>query len=394
MTYHFADRVLNLQPSAIREILKFTSQPGIISFAAGNPAPDAFPAAEIAEITAKIFRERPVEALQYSITEGYTPLRDRLKGHMAEKHNAFRPGDELIVTSGAQQVIELTAKALCNEGDVIICEAPSFIGSLNAFRSNNVRLCGIPLLTDGMDLEALESALKREKTARFIYTIPNFQNPSGITTSLEKRREIYRLAKQYGVMILEDNPYGDIRFAGEHISPIKSLDEDGIVVYAGSFSKILSPGMRVGWCVAPAEVAAKITVCKQVADVHSNILAQLIADEFMGKADFEGHLARIREIYRRKATLAMSLIDKHLCPQVSYNPVEGGLFIWCGLPEGVNMPAFCKKAVENRVAVVPGNAFLVDESEPCDSFRINFSTPADEQLKEGMGILGSILDLS
>ncbi|MDR1891679.1 MAG: PLP-dependent aminotransferase family protein [Oscillospiraceae bacterium] len=388
MNYHFADRVLTLQPSAIREILKFTSFPGIIPFAAGNPAPEAFPVAQIAEITANIFRERPVEALQYSVTEGYMPLRDRLKRHMAEKHGAFRRGDELIITSGAQQVMELTAKTLCNEGDVILCEAPSFIGSLNAFRSFNARLCGIPLQPDGMDLEALKTALQREKNVRFIYVIPNFQNPAGITTSLEKRREIYRLAKRFDVMILEDNPYGDIRFSGEDIPPIKSLDEDGIVVYAGSFSKILSPGMRVGWCVAPAEVCAKIIVCKQVSDVHSNILAQLIADEFMGKTDFQGHLTRIRDIYRRKATLAMKLIDRHLCPRVSYNPVEGGLFIWCKLSEGINMPDFCRKALENRIAVVPGNAFLVDESEPCDSFRINFSTPTEKQLIVGMEVLG------
>jgi len=391
MNYHFADRVLTLQPSAIREILKFTSLPGIIPFAAGNPAPEAFPAAEVSEIAAGILRDRPVDALQYSITEGYPPLRDRLKRHMAEKHHAFRETDELIITSGAQQAVELSAKALCNEGDVVLCEAPSFIGSLNAFRSNNLRLVGIPLLSDGMDLDALETALKREKNVRLIYIIPNFQNPSGVTTSAEKRREIYRLAKQYQVMILEDNPYGELRFSGAHIPPVKSLDQDGIVVYAGSFSKVLSPGMRVGWCAAPAPVIAKLTVCKQVADVHTNIFAQMIADEFMGKNDYEGNMARISDICSRKATLVMEMADRFLAPAVQVYPVEGGLFLWCKLPAGIDMPDFCKTAVERKVAVVPGNAFLIDESQPCDCFRINFSTPTDDQLREGMEILGGVL---
>lgn len=387
MDYTFADRVGALKPSAIREILKYTSKPGIIPFAAGNPAPEAFPVDDIARISAKIFSERPVDALQYTVTEGYTPLREHLKGYMKRTHNIGRDFDELIITSGANQVMELTAKVLCNEGDTVICENPSFIGSLNAFRAFGLKLRGVPMEADGMDMEALECALKEEKNAKFIYTIPNFQNPSGVTMSMEKRKKVYELARKYNIMILEDNPYGDIRFAGEHIPAIKSFDEDGRVIYAGSFSKVLSPGMRVGYAIAPGEVMAKLIVCKQTSDVHTNIWAQIVAYEFMTACDYEGHLQKNRGIYRKKANLMMDLLDDKLAPKITYNKPAGGLFIWCRLPGHADMPSFCKEAVMNGVATVPGNAFSVDEEESCQYFRVNFSTPTDEQLRKGVDIL-------
>lgn len=391
MKYVFADRVSSLQPSAIREILKYTSDPSVISFAAGNPAPEAFPVEEVREISDKLMRENPIGVLQYAVTEGYTPLRGHLSEYMKRKHNIGRDFDQLLITSGAQQAMDLASKSLCNEGDTVLCESPSFIGSLNAFRSYGLKLCGIPMQDDGMDLDALEQAMKREKRARFLYTIPNFQNPSGITMSMEKRRQVYELAKRYGILILEDNPYGDIRFAGEHIPAIKSLDEEGIVIYVGSFSKVLSPGMRVGYAIAPAPIIAKMTVCKQTSDVHTNIWSQMVAYEFMTGYDYEAHLGRIRKIYEHKAGLMMDCFDRELGDRLTCNRVEGGLFLWPTLPEGIDMPAFCKEAVQHKVAVVPGNAFLMDEEEPCQSFRINFSTPTDEQLERGLAILGDLV---
>lgn len=391
MNYLFADRVASLQPSAIREILKYTSDPSVISFAAGNPAPEAFPVEQVQEISERLMRENPIGALQYAVTEGYAPLREYVAGYMKQKHNIGREFDQLIITAGAQQVMDLAAKSLCNEGDTVICESPSFIGSLNAFRSYGLKLCGVPMQDDGMDIDALEQALKTEKRARFIYTIPNFQNPSGITMSMEKRRRVIELAKQYGVLVLEDNPYGDIRFAGEHIPAIKSMDEDGIVIYAGTFSKVLSPGMRVGYAIAPASIIAKMIVCKQTSDVHTNIWAQMVAYEFMKGCDYEGHLERIRKVYEHKAGLMMACFDRELGQRLTCSRVEGGLFLWPTLPDGIDMPAFCKQAVQNKVAVVPGNAFLMDEKEPCQSFRINFSTPTDQQIEQGMAILGKLV---
>lgn len=390
MEYTFANRVAGLKPSAIREILKFTSQPGYIPFSAGNPAPDAFPVDDIARLSAKLFETHPIDALQYSITEGYGPLRTHLMSYMKEKHNVGRDFDDILITTGANQVMELTAKVLCNEGDTVICENPSFIGSLNAFRSYGVKLRGVEMEADGMDMNALEQALQEEKRARFIYTIPNFQNPTGVTMSYEKRRQLYALAKKYGVLILEDNPYGDTRFAGEDVPCIKSLDEDGLVIYCGSFSKVMAPGMRVGYAIAPGPVFSKLVVCKQVVDVHTNIWSQIIAHGFMTECDYDGHLKKNQALYGKKARYTMDLMDKHLAPYISYQPIEGGLFLWCRLPDGVDMNAFCKEAVNRKVATVPGSAFLMDESEPCQCFRINYSTPTDQQIAQGMEILGRL----
>ena len=259
MDYNFSEKVSHLQASAIREILKFTSDPEVISFAAGNPAPEAFPVDEIDRISKEIFAQDPILALQYSITEGYPKLREQLKAWMQREGNFDPERDELIITSGAQQANELTAKVLCDEGDTLVCEAPSFIGSLNAFKSYNVDLHGVTLDEDGINIEELEKVLK-EKNVRLIYLIPNFQNPTGRTTSLEKRKQVYELAKKYGAVILEDNPYGDLRFAGENIKSIKSLDKDGIVVYSGTFSKVLAPGIRVGYVSGPKEIIQKISI--------------------------------------------------------------------------------------------------------------------------------------
>lgn len=390
MDYRFSDRISSLQPSAIREILKATSDPGVVPFAAGNPAPEAFPIDEVREISARILQERPIDALQYGVTEGYTPLRETIAEYMKKNHNIGRDFDRVMITSGAQQTMDLTTKVLCNEGDVVICEAPSFIGSLNCFRSYNARLRGIPVEDDGINLEELERALKEEKNVKFIYVIPNFQNPSGVTMSLEKRKGVYELAKKYGVLILEDNPYGDLRVAGEPLPSIKSFDEDGIVIYAGSFSKIFAPGVRVGFVIAPEKLAAKMTVGKQVSDVHTTIYCQLLINEWMNNYDVTAHLEKIRGIYRKKLNLMCDMIDRELGDFVTYVRPEGGLFIWCKLPEHVDMPAFCQTAVENKVAVVPGSAFMINESDPTQCIRLNFSTPTDDNIIKGMEILGEV----
>ena len=388
MEYKISDRVQTLKPSAIREIFKYAADPTVVSLSAGNPAPEAFPVKEVAEISARIMAERPVDVLQYGLTEGYLPLRQHLTAYMKEKHQVGRDFDDILITSGAQQVMDLTTKSLCNEGDVVICEAPSFIGSLNTFRSYNARLRGVPMESDGMDMNELERALKEEPRAKFIYTIPNFQNPSGITMSLEKRKQLYALAKQYGVMILEDNPYGDLRYAGEALPTIKSFDEEGIVLYAGSFSKVISPGMRVGYAIGPKPVLAKMTVCKQGQDVHTNIWSQVLCHRFMTEYDYEAHLDGLRALYTKKRAFLLDLMEKNLAPHITWDPFDGGLFAWCHLPAGVDMQAFVQKALEKKVCVVPGTAFLTDENEPCDAFRINFSTPTDEQLQKGIELLG------
>jgi len=226
---------------------------------------------------------------------------------------------------------------------------------------------------------------------KFIYTIPNFQNPSGITMSLEKRKKLYELAKKYEVMILEDNPYGDLRYEGEALPTIKSFDEDGIVMYAGSFSKVISPGMRVAYAIGPKAVIQKMTVCKQGQDVHTNIWSQVLCYRFMTEYDFDAHLENLRAIYTKKRQLLLDLMEEHLAPHITWDDFNGGLFAWCHLPEGIDMMTFVRKALEKKVCVVPGTAFLTSENEPCDAFRINFSTPTDEQLTKGIKLLGETI---
>ena len=391
MNYPFSDKVLALKPNAIREILKSASDPDVISLSAGNPAPDAFPVDAIREISERLLREDPIGVLQYGVSEGYDPLRNTLKAYLKNKHGIGSDSDELIIVSGAQQVMDIAAKTFLNEGDVLICEAPSFVGSLNTFRSYNANLVGVPVEPDGMDMDALEQALIANPRAKLIYTIPNFQNPSGVTMSLEKRRRMYELAKAHGCLIIEDNPYGDLRYSGEDVPAIKSFDTEQIVIYSGSFSKVISPGIRVGFMVADRAAMAKMIICKQGQDVHTAMWSQMLCCELMTKYDFESHLDYLRDLYRVKAQLCMDLLDRYVVPSgIHYNKIEGGLFIWCDLPESVDMLDFCKKLTERKVCVVPGNAFLTDSSAECHSFRINFSTPTDEQLTEGIRIIGEL----
>lgn len=383
----FSDKVAGVAPSAIREILKFTADPTVISFAAGNPAPEAFPTQKITEISAEIFREEPINALQYSVTEGYPKLRKWLEDDLRAK-NIFKDGDMLIVTAGAQQAIEVTAKILCNEGDVIICENPSFIGSLNSFRSYGVNLIGVSMDEQGMKPDELEAVLRANPKTKFIYTIPNFQNPTGNTTTLERRKEVLALAKKYGVYVLEDNPYGALRFAGEDVACYKELDDSKNVIYAGTFSKVLAPGLRVGYLCADAELVSKAVVGMQTSTVHTNIWAQILAYRFVTEVDFNQHIKGLQEIYRGKYKRMADGLKANLPDFVQLSQPQGGLFIWATIPEKYDMNKFCVEAVKRKVAVVPGNAFNADENEVSHSFRLNFSTPTNEQIDKGCEILG------
>ena len=261
MEYKFSDRVQTLKPSAIREIFKYAADPSVVSLSAGNPSPEAFPVKEIDALSQSLRRAADRRAAVQRDGGLPRPARDDRVLHEG-KHNVGRSFDAVLVTSGAQQVMDLLTKSVCNEGDVVICERRASSARSTASAPTNARLRGVPMEPDGMDMDKLETALREEPRARFIYTIPNFQNPSGITMSWKSAKQMYSLAKKYGVLILEDNPYGDLRFSGEHVPPIKSLDEDGIVVYCGSFSKVISPGIRVGYAIGPQELLQKMIVCK------------------------------------------------------------------------------------------------------------------------------------
>jgi len=397
MEYRFSNKLAALKPSAIREIFKSLTDPSIIAFAAGNPAAESFPIDEMAEISREIYATSAVTALQYGTTEGYMPLRKAIADRQRAKFGIGKTGedglgfaDTTIIVSGGNQGLELTCKAFCNEGDVVICEDPSFIGALNSFRSNGAVTLGVPLLDDGIDTAALEEMLKTEKRAKLLYLIPTFQNPAGITSTLENRKKVYELAKKYGIMILEDNPYGELRFAGTDVPTYKSFDTEGIVVYCSSFSKILSSGMRIGYLTAPEAVMQKIVVAKQVEDVHTNMFFQMLCYKYMTERDFDGHIEDVRAIYRRKCGIMLSALDKELPASMKFTRPEGGLFVWCTLPASIEMNEYVKRCLARKVALVPGSAFTPVIGAPCNSVRMSYSTATDEQIVEGCRILGEV----
>ncbi len=390
MEYNISNKLSGMKPSAIREIFKSLTDPRIIAFAAGNPAAESFPAKEFSEISRDIFENNAITALQYGITEGYPPLRELLKARLSERFGCSSERDTFLVVSGGQQGIELTCKVMCNEGDVVICENPSFIGALNAFRSNGAIPVGVPLEDDGMNIEALERVIKENKRAKLIYTIPTFHNPSGITTSLEKRKKIYELARENSLVIIEDNPYGELRFSKDELPTIKSLDEDGIVVYCGSFSKVLSAGMRVGFVAANEKIASKLVVAKQVEDVHTNQFFQMLCAEYINRYSIDEHIAEIRALYLKKSRLMLKALEEYMPKSVKYTRPEGGLFLWCTLPDGISLDEFVKRSLERFVAVVPGTAFNCDELAPSSSFRLTYATPSEDDIVKGVKILAEV----
>ncbi len=391
MKYQFSAAMQDMKPSAIREIFKSLGQPGAISLAAGNPAPESFPSEQMAQIAADIFENRAATALQYGTTEGYTPLREQVAARLNARFGIDTDHNMTVITSGGQQAIELACKTFCNAGDVVICENPSFIGALNAFRSLGARPVGVELEEDGLSIEGLEAALKAHPNAKMIYVIPTFQNPAGLTTSLAKRRAIYALAQRYDVMILEDNPYGDLRFAGEDLPTIKSMDTDGRVIYCGTFSKILSAGMRVGFVCGNEQAIQKMVVAKQTEDVHTNLFFQMLCAEYMTRYDLDAHIEGIRALYRDKCGCMLEALDCHMPKSVRYTRPDGGLFLWCTLPDSVPLAEFVAQASENKVFVVPGTTFNCDLTAPSQSFRLNYSTPSKEQIEQGVATLGKIL---
>lgn len=392
MNYDFSDKVKDMQPSAIREIFKFLSDPNMISLAAGNPSAASFPIEKIRAISEQIFLTCPVDALQYSVTEGYAPLRAQVAQRLKERFSIGTDYDDVIITTGGQQGIDLTAKVLCNEGDTVICENPSFIGALNAFRSYNTKLVGVDVEPDGINVEMLEKALRENPRTKLIYLIPTFQNPSGVTMSYEKRRAVMALAEKYNTVILEDNPYGELRFDGEDVPTLKSMDANGRVLYCSSFSKILSAGMRVGFVCGNRELIQKIVVVKQVNDVHTNIFFQMLASKFIEIYGLDEHIASIRALYRAKTSLMIGELEKNFGDTLTFVRPQGGLFIWCTLPEGYDSALFTRRALENMVAVVAGNTFSPDKDAVSRSFRLNYSTPSDEQIIEGVARLKKTFD--
>ena len=349
-----------------------------------------FPNDELAEIAADILKNNAKTALQYGVTEGYAPLRKWVRDRLIAQ-GVLNDCDDVIIVSGGQQGIDLATKSLINAGDGVVCEEPSFIGGLNCFRSFNAELFGVPVLSDGLDTERLEELLKAHKNIKLLYTISTFQNPSGITITEEKRKKILELADKYDFLIYEDNPYGELRFKGDDVPTLKSMDKSGRVIYFGSFSKILSPGMRIGFTSAPEKLLERMIICKQTEDVHTNVLSQMIAYEYVTRYSIDEHIAKARALYGKKCELMMSCMDKYFPKEVSHTCPEGGIFLYCSMPKGIDCKEVMKRALDKGVAFVPGNACMLDDKGVYSDFRMNYSLASEEQIETGIKALGEVL---
>lgn len=384
----FAKRLDNVTGSAIRAIFALLTQPGMISFAGGNPAPESFPAEDIAQISAELIRANGCNILQYGGTPGIERLKETVLG-MVARRGIKASMEEVIITSGSTQGIGLAAKVLCNPGDVILAESPTFLGALQTFLTYEANVVGVDMDEQGMIVDTLEEKIIKHRP-RFVYTIPTFQNPSGRTMPTERRKKLLEVCVKHGVLVLEDDPYCDLRYSGEPVPPIKSMDESGQVIYLLSFSKIISPGLRVGATIADKRIIDKYNICKQGEDLHTANLSQEIVDAYMKTGKADGHIAAVCEDYRVKRDAMLAKLAQF--PQgVKYTKPDGGLFIWASLPEGVSALELFKQSVDAGVAFVPGTHFYPEGGHD-NTFRLNFSMATLEQIDKGMDILKSVIE--
>jgi 2-aminoadipate transaminase len=387
-----------MSSSAIREILKFTQAPDVISFAGGLPAPEVFPVEAFKKACQNVLDKFGSQALQYSPTEGYLPLREMIVRHTKRFGLNVNP-DNVLITSGSQQALDLLGKILINPGDRILVESPTYLGALQAWNSYGAEYVAVPFDDMGMRTDALEEALRLGP--KFIYVLPNFQNPTGVTLSFDRRKELIALADQYGVPIVEDDPYGQLRYAGDHIPPVVVLDGEyrnnnhdpcyyGNVIYLSTFSKTLAPGIRLAWVVAPPEVIRKMVQGKQGADLHTSTFNQMVAFDVARGGFLDEHVKKICEIYGERRNFMLNALETHFPPNVHWTRPEGGMFLWVTLPESLNAQEVLKKAVERKVALVPGGPFHATGGGE-NTMRLNFSNASPEKIQEGISRLGQVL---
>lgn len=390
MEISFSQRAEGLKASEIRELLKLTEMPEIISFAGGLPAPELFPVKEMKKVMQNILDEDGIGTMQYSTTEGFKPLRKIIANQRMVNSGVHVTGDDIIITSGSQQGIEFSAKMFVNEGDTIVCESPSYMGALNAFRAYRPKFTEIEMDENGMIIEKLEEELKKNKKVKMIYTIPDFQNPTGITMSDDRRKKLAELASKYKVPVIEDNPYGELIFEGTTHPSIKSFDKDGWVIYLGTYSKTFCPGFRIGWICASPEVLQKYVIIKQGADLQSSSLDQRATAKFMETYDLGKHIDDIKKVYGKRRTLMLRSIDEYFPKEIKHTNPYGGLFAWVELKEGLSSKKILEEALKEKVAYVPGGSFFPNGGRD-NHFRLNYSCMSEEKIVEGIKRLGKVL---
>jgi len=391
MAVRFARRMEGVRPNAIGDLLRHGADPELVSFAGGYPAPELFPIAELRAVYASLLGGDDRNVLQYTVSHGLPSLRRHIAARMTRDGVTCTP-DEVLVLHGAQQGLDLVAKLLLDPGDVVVTENPTFLGALIAFHPYEPVFAPVRMDDDGMDIDDLERVLAANPRARMIYTMPDFQNPMGVTLALERRRRLVELANRFDVLVLEDSPYRDLRFEGGWMPTLKSMDGEGRVVYLGSFSKTLVPGMRLGWAVAGGEIGAKLGLLKLAADTQCSTLNMAAASAYLDRYDLDAHIADVRAAYRRKRDLMLGILRESLPARVGFTNPDGGLFTWLTFPDGFDAAAFMRDEAMPRakVAFVPGGTFYPVRQEP-NHARVNFSGVTDEQIVAGTTRLAGLL---
>jgi 2-aminoadipate transaminase len=382
-----------MKASEIRELLKLTERKEVISFAGGLPNPEAFPVEKVREICNHLLDEKGPSILQYGTTEGVTELRHAIADRMNKKgmnitfHN-------VLITSGSQQALDLIGKAFLDPDDTVLVGAPTYMGGTNAFKSYGAIMESVKVDENGMDPDSLEEKIRllqmHGRSAELLYLIPAFQNPSGVTLSLERRRRIMEIATEYDMLVIEDAPYSELRYSGETIKSMKSMDEDGRVIYLGTFSKVLAPGFRVAWCIADRDILQKLIIVKQAVDLCTNTFGQHIAAEYLNRGYIDEHIQKIKTLYKRKRDHMLAAMDRHFPPEAKWTKPEGGMFIWVTLPECIDTKEMFSRALENNVAYVHGASFFADHSGK-NTMRLNFTYATDDEIEEGIKRLAATI---
>lgn len=390
MAVKYAKRMDLFKKSELGEILKLIEKPDIISFAGGLPASELFPVEEMKKVSVKVLDESGEEALQYSGSQGYLPLRTHIANRMNSKSKTNVVAEDILVTSGSQQALDYAGNIFLDEGDIVLCESPSYLGALNAFKNYQPKIIEVPTDKDGMIAEELEKILKENDKVKFIYVIPEFQNPTGISWSLERRTKFIEVINKYEIPVIEDNPYGELRYEGESLPALKSLDTKGLVIYLGTFSKIFCPGYRLGWTCASKEILRKFITCKENSDLQTSTISQREISKYMDDYDLDEHVEIIKATYKKRRDLMLDCMKEEFPDCVSFTYPKGGLFTWVKLPEKINAQELMEICVENNVAYVPGG-FFFPEGNKENYFRLNYSSCKEDKIVEGIKRLGKVL---
>ena len=392
MSVVYATRMDSLRASEIREILKITQREEVISFAGGLPAPELFPVEMLKEISVQVLSETGRLALQYSTTEGYEPLRRKIAERIGRKFQTKVSAQQVLITCGSQQALDFSGKLFLDAGDVVLCESPTYLAAISAFRAYQPNFVEVPTDDDGMITRSLENILATTERVKLIYVIPDFQNPTGRTWSLQRRRELVELATWYGIPVIEDNPYGELRFEGEILPSLKSMDTAGLVIGTGTFSKTFCPGMRIGWLVAEPEIIEKYVLIKQGADLCTSLRSQMEVDMFMERYDFEGNLQKLTDLYRKRRNAMVESLEAMMPAGVTFTRPQGGLFLWVELPEQLGAVELLQECLKREVAFVPGDAFFPNGGIK-NTLRLNYSNMSEERIREGIRRLAEAIKM-